>query len=283
MVPITCNAVGDIMSLAEFAYNIVKALDESRGSTANYRELCDDFRSFSQVIECPAKAQENLPQSQDQVAYTKALEQGMGKFRRALGDVSEIVQQYEHTLGRGARGFRGIVAKLRWQFFTRSKIGPAKARIMECQSIITNIMVSNIIFKSSLPANVEDFSDSRDAIMLTDVLGDTLSIPWYQCQSWEMFHGILCVLFKGKAGKTYVQSRLYEIAQIVSMSKSLGITPEAWDVTVRRGMRVEMSVIVRRSEEEGQTGRTVRCLRCHKEMKQTRCRSRHYREEWMTW
>ncbi|KAI0317631.1 hypothetical protein OF83DRAFT_1120404 [Amylostereum chailletii] len=140
-------------------------------------------------------------------------------------------------------------------------------------------MVSNIVFKLNFPANVEDFNDRRDAILFTDVLGDTFSIPWYQCQSWEIFHEILCVLFKHKAGKAYVQSRSYEIAQIISENKSLTIAPDTWSDTIDRGMKMEMSIVVRRYEEEHPShARMITCHRCHKGMGKSRLRE----DEWMT-
>ncbi|VDB87231.1 unnamed protein product [Peniophora sp. CBMAI 1063] len=50
MIPITCNAVGDILALATLVLDITHALNESRGSPAKYRALNSELKSLHIVL-----------------------------------------------------------------------------------------------------------------------------------------------------------------------------------------------------------------------------------------
>lgn len=50
MIPITCNAVGDILALATLVLDFTRALDESRGSPAKYRALNSELKSLHIVL-----------------------------------------------------------------------------------------------------------------------------------------------------------------------------------------------------------------------------------------
>ena len=43
MVPITCNAVGDILALATLVLDVIRALNDARGSASEYRTFVDEL------------------------------------------------------------------------------------------------------------------------------------------------------------------------------------------------------------------------------------------------
>jgi len=48
--PISCNAVGDIIALVQLGIKITEVLNESRKAPADCRALCNDLRSLEQLI-----------------------------------------------------------------------------------------------------------------------------------------------------------------------------------------------------------------------------------------
>lgn len=50
MIPITCNAVGDILAIATLVLDIARALNESRGSPSDYRTLVGELNSLNIVL-----------------------------------------------------------------------------------------------------------------------------------------------------------------------------------------------------------------------------------------
>ncbi|KZV62439.1 ankyrin [Peniophora sp. CONT] len=58
MIPITCNAVGDILALATLILDLAHALDESRGSPAKYRAFISELNSLHIVLASVARVAE---------------------------------------------------------------------------------------------------------------------------------------------------------------------------------------------------------------------------------
>ena len=50
MFPVTCNAVGDILALAILVLDFAQALDETSGSSADYRALNSELKSLHIVL-----------------------------------------------------------------------------------------------------------------------------------------------------------------------------------------------------------------------------------------
>jgi len=48
--PITCNAVGDIIALVQLGIKIADVLNESRNAPADCRALCNDLRSLERLV-----------------------------------------------------------------------------------------------------------------------------------------------------------------------------------------------------------------------------------------
>ena len=58
MIPITCNAVGDILALATLVLDIAHALNDSRGSSAEYRAFTTELNSLNIVLASVARVAE---------------------------------------------------------------------------------------------------------------------------------------------------------------------------------------------------------------------------------
>ncbi|KZV63112.1 hypothetical protein PENSPDRAFT_657601 [Peniophora sp. CONT] len=97
------------------------------------------------------------------------------------------------------------------------------------------------------------YSRSR-TIIIIDVLGDHAIVPLDRYSKWEDIHRLLLERFADKNGAEYVRSRAYTIMD--TGGESAIIKPEAWAQTVKEGMILEMSIVVR------QPSRSLRCPWC---------------------
>ena len=113
MAALTFGSVGDIIALCEIVANVVEALSESRGSSAQYQELITELFSLSQALE-----------SVDELALVHHAIQNAGRLRNALGlchkclDVNlRTIQKYQRSLRAGGSGksVTDVFRKLRWQ------------------------------------------------------------------------------------------------------------------------------------------------------------------------
>ncbi|KZV67265.1 hypothetical protein PENSPDRAFT_59599 [Peniophora sp. CONT] len=87
-----------------------------------------------------------------------------------------------------------------------------------------------------------------ETIFLVDVLGATFVLPLDMCSSWKDLHGFLLRQFSDQAVRDvvkYVRSRAYRVTDVGSDGNASVIEPLNWERTVRAGMTVEMSIVIR--------------------------------------
>ncbi|KZV66844.1 hypothetical protein PENSPDRAFT_654553 [Peniophora sp. CONT] len=92
----------------------------------------------------------------------------------------------------------------------------------------------------------------KDTLILIDVLGTHIVLPLNM--TWADIHSLLLEQLSGKAGWKYVQSNAYKLVDTSGDSSFL--EPHSWEKSVRSGMVLEMSVIIR------QVTRTIYCPLC---------------------
>ncbi|KZV67441.1 hypothetical protein PENSPDRAFT_754936 [Peniophora sp. CONT] len=92
-------------------------------------------------------------------------------------------------------------------------------------------------------------------IIIIDVLGDHALVPLDRYLSWADIHALLLERFANKDGAQYVRSGAYKIMD--TAGESTIIKPATWAQTVKAGMILEMSIVVR------QMSRSLRCPCCH--------------------
>ena len=55
MVPITCNAVGDILALAMLVLDVIRALNDAKGSASEYRVSVDELNGLRTILAAAAR------------------------------------------------------------------------------------------------------------------------------------------------------------------------------------------------------------------------------------
>ncbi|VDC01543.1 unnamed protein product [Peniophora sp. CBMAI 1063] len=95
MIPITCNAVGDILALVTLFLDIARALDEARGSPAKWRALNSELKSLHIVLASVARVAEHTTDTLLRDEIVREVNRCSDDVHRALERVAEF-----STLGR---------------------------------------------------------------------------------------------------------------------------------------------------------------------------------------
>jgi len=119
--PITCNAFGDIVTAANLIYQICNALDDSRGSTADYQNLAatleqykTNLQTFSSLIVTADADPQLIATINSYVALCLSVVEGFEKR----------IRRYDATLSKKpARRNRVVrnIRKLDWRIFMRDE------------------------------------------------------------------------------------------------------------------------------------------------------------------
>ncbi|VDC07212.1 unnamed protein product [Peniophora sp. CBMAI 1063] len=103
---------------------------------------------------------------------------------------------------------------------------------------------------------LQDCDPYRDTLVIIDVLGLHMVLPIGRCSSWADVHALLLGRFANKDGSSYVKSRSYVLMNAAGHPESEIVSPSSWTQTIRAGMTLEMSIVVRQAFD------SVRCPWC---------------------
>ncbi|KZP08420.1 hypothetical protein FIBSPDRAFT_1052392 [Athelia psychrophila] len=98
-----------------------------------------------------------------------------------------------------------------------------------------------------------------DTVIVIDHLGRNLPVPTIFCNSWQDFHTVIVGHSKSFAGDSLVQRGDY---MILKQGNDQVITPEELSSTIRPGITVEMSIVLREQAPEEYGGTEHKCPRC---------------------
>ncbi|KAK7434798.1 hypothetical protein VKT23_019985 [Stygiomarasmius scandens] len=119
-----------------------------------------------------------------------------------------------------------------------------------------------------------DIPCMKNTIILIDALGYRIRLPLERCRTYEDFHKLLLENFSGKKAKAlqFVQLHAYEIS---SVGSSAIIDHVEWPKTIRWGMELEMSIVLRQVQlmcpwcktpsSQAEDGQVMKCPGCYRE------------------
>ena len=133
MVPISCNAFGDIVAVVQLVREIVLALDDARGAAQEYKQFVHVLTTLGTVME------EVFYLAND--SQNEALKQAMlAEIRRACGLISSATDSIAgfdrlrgdaSALSSGRDHSRELLSKLRWRFLRASDAENHTKRLSE--------------------------------------------------------------------------------------------------------------------------------------------------------
>ncbi|KAF6757930.1 hypothetical protein DFP72DRAFT_209137 [Ephemerocybe angulata] len=93
------------------------------------------------------------------------------------------------------------------------------------------------------PPAIVGYSMSN-AMIITDALGETLTIPWSIVPVYEDLQHLLVNHFKGKLGEQRVLKRRYCIGRAEGIDDELVVKPSDWETIKNEGLALVMSMVI---------------------------------------
>jgi hypothetical protein len=156
--------VGDIIALATLATQIGKALGDSYGSSAEYQELIEEFRSLSSTLTFVVEQLSGVtltPQSQNLV---KHITSETARCRSTIEKFHKSIESYEQALGSGGSHRRrdlprNIWRKIWWSLLKKGDIVATKTKLSQHQTRIHILLtlVNRFVSMPDIPKHSEYF------------------------------------------------------------------------------------------------------------------------------
>ena len=132
MVPITCNAVGDIIALVQLACQIVTALNESRGARASCRELLAQLTSIANLLRVSQTAIDSLRDESLRKIVDAQLAMTTQCIEEALNKIAQFPQLLpQPTTSRYTLGDRARTAwsSVKWELLGKADANACLDRV----------------------------------------------------------------------------------------------------------------------------------------------------------
>ena len=136
--PITFGSVGDIISLSLLIKDLIRSLDKSRGSSAEYQAVISELVSLDYAL----LEAEVLSRSCEETVQLKALSTGVRQCaeqcRKCITHFRDVVKRFEKSLRPEGSGslVRDVALKMRWQISEKENLAKFRAEInAHCHSI----------------------------------------------------------------------------------------------------------------------------------------------------
>ncbi|TDL24237.1 hypothetical protein BD410DRAFT_786344 [Rickenella mellea] len=285
MFPVTFGSFGDIVTAAQLAAQIVKALSSSCGSSVQYQELIEELRSLAATLQMAHSAAmkcTSYPRAEDMQVVVDEITQ----CRSVLARFPDRIHGYQKSLGKGGTG--SSWRKIGWSLFKTQDVVDMKAKIAGYKETVTLFMVSltsciylrasarienaDIVFRSHSITRFEDETrrelmrikgsltyiregmpksvgwTASNGVKITDALGRDLVVPPELIPTWSDMCSLLRLRFKSCAGSRLVESGNYSMFhEGLSLPVSWGYpSRDVWDTHLKPGSEMVMAIRVNR-------------------------------------
>ena len=146
--PVTFGSVGDIISISLLVKDLVKALDDSRGSAAEYQEVVRELWSLDRVLLEVEQASRNSEKTIELYALWVTAKRATDECRRTIECFLEKIKKYEKSLGSGhtsRQSIRGVPMKIRWRLMQSDELEKFRAAInAHCSSLSILLITANV-------------------------------------------------------------------------------------------------------------------------------------------
>ena len=136
--PITFGSVGDIISLSLLIKDLVKSLDNSRGSSADYQAVIRELWSLDHALLEVEALVRSCEQTVQLNALNATVNQCAEQCRKCVANFHEHVRKFGRGLQPGGSGsrIRDTASKVRWQISEKEDLAKFRAEIhAHCFSI----------------------------------------------------------------------------------------------------------------------------------------------------
>ena len=140
MIPITCNAVGDILALATLVLDVIRALNDAKGSASEYRVFFDELNGLHTILASAARVAKD---SVDDALREQIIREVDQCGRNAQDSLARVVDfSAIDTIGDGLRALAARTRyKLQWRFFRRDQAQIVRRELATAIQRLTLLLV----------------------------------------------------------------------------------------------------------------------------------------------
>jgi hypothetical protein len=137
-------SVGDCISACILIKDVVAALDDSRGSAAEYQELCRELWSLDRAL----LQVHQVAHASEKTVELNALQQTVGRAAAQCKDCIEAflkkIKRYQRSLRNGGSGnkLRDAVGKIRWSVMQKDELAKFRVEINAHASAINMLLIT---------------------------------------------------------------------------------------------------------------------------------------------
>ena len=140
MMPITCNAVGDIIALATLVLDAIRALNDARGSAAEHRKFKSELKGLHTILEAAARVAKDSVDNALREELIREIDECGQDIQEALKRVAKF--SVFDTPGDGLRSHAAKVRyKLEWRFSRRDEVQTVRNELATATQRLTTLMV----------------------------------------------------------------------------------------------------------------------------------------------
>lgn len=142
--PITIGSVGDIISVSLLVKELVKCLDESRGSSTEYQAVIRELWSLDHALLEVELLLRSCKQSVELSGLSETANRCVEQCRRCIRDFRDKVKRYQGALGGGGTGnpIRDTTAKIRWRVSEKEDLAKFRAEVTACCSSLNMLLIT---------------------------------------------------------------------------------------------------------------------------------------------
>ncbi|CAD6575091.1 MAG: hypothetical protein ASARMPRED_007053 [Alectoria sarmentosa] len=285
---VTFGSVGDIISLCIVIKDLVKALDESRGSSAEYQELIRELWALDRVLLEVELLWRTCECTVELNALRETAHRMTDQCRHSIEAFLEKIKKYGRSLRDGGSGsvVRDVTLKVRWQVTHADELTKFRAEInAHCSAISMLLLTASVLnwihqlgrelkafmrkifamnvatynaimdMRGQLPSHLER-SLFQEPFILEDGIGRIAPVHMQFITSWEAFDSVLEMRFRGMQGHQMVQNKEYVIQENATR-REIGRS-HPWEASFLPGPKVVMSMLFKDFPSS-----TSSCPKCH--------------------
>lgn len=112
------GAVGDFIAVIALIKDIITALDDSRGSTKDYRDVIHSLEILQRTVEQVSKIYDDHGVAKDLSDLRILAMNSASRIQQALEAFRNRNRKFDNSLGPGAKKkvFRDVIRKIQWSF-----------------------------------------------------------------------------------------------------------------------------------------------------------------------
>lgn len=147
--PFAPSSVGDIIALVTLAAQIYQALDDTKGSSSQYRELVQQLKSFQTTLRV-AESSLSRPDVIASEAAVERINEEIRACRKLLDKFDEHVRAYRQALTRNRRSAIVAIRQIMWSLTKQRDIAELRQNLTQHSQTITilmNVLILSVKFR----------------------------------------------------------------------------------------------------------------------------------------